>query len=94
MINPPPIASQIELQILDLDTLEKIGSFVSPWPLKICFQHHFSIFSGDPLVGHQGYTPTDMAFYLYLDVSENYVASGSEDNQGVIWDRTYKTIVK
>lgn len=44
-------------------------------------------------MGHQGFTPTDMAFYLYVDVSENLVASGSEDNQGVIWDRKYKTLV-
>lgn len=27
MLNPPPIANQIELQMLDLETLEKIGEF-------------------------------------------------------------------
>ena len=38
-------------------------------------------------LGHRGFTPSENAFYLYLDVSATWVGSGSEDNKGYIWDR-------
>lgn len=40
--------------------------------------------------GHIGYTPTEEAFYMYLDVSELLIGSGSEDKKGYIWDRHFK----
>ena len=43
-----------------------------------------------PLRGHVGVTPSEEAFYLYLDVSQNLVGSGSEDKKGYIWDRYYQ----
>lgn len=64
----PPISSQIELQIVDLLTLTRIGK---------------------PLFGHRGFTPSEKAFYLYVDVSKTYVGSGSEDGRGCLWDRHY-----
>jgi hypothetical protein len=69
---PPAIASQIELKVVDLST--------------------FTI-SSTSLLGHRGFTPSEKAFYLYLDVSHNLVGSGSEDCQGYIWDRQYKCLV-
>lgn len=42
------------------------------------------------LHGHIGYTSSDKAFYLYLSVSPQLVASGSEDKKGYLWDRYYK----
>ena len=39
--------------------------------------------------GHKGFTPTDKAFYLYLDVSKHFVGSGSEDAHGYIWEKHY-----
>jgi len=65
---PPCISSQIEMKVIDLETLE-----VRP----------------GALVGHVGFTPSEHAFYLYGDVSEDMVGSGSEDKKGYIWDRHY-----
>ena len=48
---------------------------------------------GKSLSGHVGYTPSEKAFYLYVDVSETYVGSGSEDGRGCIWDRHYGALV-
>jgi hypothetical protein len=70
---PPPISSQIELQVVDLISLTRVGK---------------------PLTGHQGFTPSEKAFYLYADVSNNYVGSGSEDGRGCLWDRHYGTLVR
>ena len=39
--------------------------------------------------GHKGFTDTTEAFYIYLDISEHLLCSGSEDGQGYIWDRQY-----
>ena len=71
--HPPPIASQIELQTVDLLTLSKVGK---------------------PLYGHLGYTPSEKAFYLYADVSENFVGSGSEDGRGCLWERHFGSLVR
>lgn len=38
---------------------------------------------------HRAYTPNDECFFIFLDVSEQYVASGAEDRHGYIWDRHY-----
>lgn len=38
------------------------------------------------LRGHRGFTPNKKWFFIFLDVSQNFVASGSEDNQAFIWD--------
>ena len=43
--------------------------------------------------GHQGFTPTETAFYLYSDVSRDLVTSGSESGRGCIWDRTHGCLV-
>ena len=45
------------------------------------------------LKGHKGYTSSEGAFYLYLDASKDYVASGSEDCHGYIWDKYYGAIL-
>lgn len=38
---------------------------------------------------HKAYTPNDECFFIFLDVSQQYVASGAEDKHGYIWDRHY-----
>lgn len=43
--------------------------------------------------GHQGFTASDSAFYLYLDISASLIGSGSEDKFGYIWDRYYGCLV-
>ena len=45
------------------------------------------------LSGHRGFTPTEKAFYLYLDVSDDFVASGSEDCHGYIWEKNYGVLL-
>lgn len=44
---------------------------------------------GNMLRSHKAYTPNDECFFIFLDVSEQFVASGAEDNSGYIWDRHY-----
>lgn len=44
---------------------------------------------GPVLRSHRAYTHSDECFFLNLDVSEHYVASGAEDRQGYLWDRHY-----
>ena len=70
---PPPISSQIELQVVDLISLTRVGK---------------------PLTGHRGFTPSEKAFYLYADVSDSFVGSGSEDGRGCLWDRHYRSLVR
>ncbi|XP_048469434.1 F-box/WD repeat-containing protein 5 [Rhincodon typus] len=41
------------------------------------------------LRAHTAYTPNDECFFIFLDVSRDYVASGAEDRHGYIWDRHY-----
>uniref|UniRef100_T1HBG4 Uncharacterized protein n=1 Tax=Rhodnius prolixus TaxID=13249 RepID=T1HBG4_RHOPR len=44
---------------------------------------------GKQLRSHKSYTPNHLCFFIFLDVSEEYVASGAEDKHGYIWDRYY-----
>ncbi|XP_013405822.1 F-box/WD repeat-containing protein 5 [Lingula anatina] len=39
--------------------------------------------------GHRGFTPSEDCFYIFLDVCDKYVASGSEDKHAYLWDRNY-----
>nr|XP_008172035.1 F-box/WD repeat-containing protein 5 [Chrysemys picta bellii]XP_008172036.1 F-box/WD repeat-containing protein 5 [Chrysemys picta bellii] len=41
------------------------------------------------LRSHRAYTPNDECFFIFLDVSRDFVASGAEDHHGYIWDRHY-----
>ncbi|XP_006863738.1 PREDICTED: F-box/WD repeat-containing protein 5 [Chrysochloris asiatica] len=41
------------------------------------------------LRAHRAYTPNDECFFIFLDVSRDFVASGAEDRHGYIWDRYY-----
>ncbi|XP_004714491.1 F-box/WD repeat-containing protein 5 [Echinops telfairi] len=43
------------------------------------------------LRAHRAYTPNDECFFIFLDVSRDFVASGAEDRHGYIWDRHYGT---
>ncbi|KAL5012561.1 hypothetical protein ScPMuIL_011112 [Solemya velum] len=38
---------------------------------------------------HKAYTPNDECFFIFLDVSDEFVASGAEDRHGYLWDRHY-----
>ncbi|XP_068105061.1 F-box/WD repeat-containing protein 5 isoform X2 [Hyperolius riggenbachi] len=42
-----------------------------------------------PLRAHRAYTPNNECFFIFLDVSNDFVASGAEDRCGYIWDRHY-----
>ncbi|XP_013777104.1 F-box/WD repeat-containing protein 5-like isoform X2 [Limulus polyphemus] len=44
---------------------------------------------GTMLRSHKAYTPNDECFFIFLDVSQQYVASGAEDKHGYLWDRHY-----
>ncbi|XP_068562350.1 F-box/WD repeat-containing protein 5 [Cebidichthys violaceus] len=39
------------------------------------------------LRAHRAFTPNDECFFIFLDVSRDFVASGAEDKHGYIWDR-------
>ncbi|XP_040261144.1 F-box/WD repeat-containing protein 5 [Bufo bufo] len=43
----------------------------------------------EPLRAHRAYTPNNECFFIFLDVSQDFVASGAEDRCGYIWDRHY-----
>ncbi|KAK3886739.1 hypothetical protein Pcinc_009117 [Petrolisthes cinctipes] len=44
---------------------------------------------GTMLRSHKAYTPNDECFFIFLDVSHQYVASGAEDKHGYVWERHY-----
>ncbi|CAG2118281.1 unnamed protein product [Medioppia subpectinata] len=44
---------------------------------------------GNMFRSHKAYTPNDECFFIFLDVCDQFVASGAEDNHGYIWDRHY-----
>ncbi|KAK3607875.1 hypothetical protein CHS0354_038305 [Potamilus streckersoni] len=44
-------------------------------------------------VGHKGHSPSTMCCFVFLDVSKDYVASGSEDAKGYLWDRHYQCLL-
>ncbi|XP_066945784.1 F-box/WD repeat-containing protein 5 [Macrobrachium rosenbergii] len=44
---------------------------------------------GTMLRSHKAYTPNDECFFIFLDVSHQFVASGAEDRHGYIWERHY-----
>lgn len=44
-------------------------------------------------VGHKGFSSSTMCCFVFLDVSQDFVASGSEDSKGYIWDRHYCSIL-
>jgi len=44
-------------------------------------------------IGHKGFTDSQEAFYIYINVSKDLVASGSEDKIARVWDRHYGCIV-
>ncbi|XP_062589029.1 F-box/WD repeat-containing protein 5-like [Saccostrea cucullata] len=41
-------------------------------------------------VGHKGYSPSTMCCFVFLDVSQDYVGSGSEDARAYLWDKHYR----
>uniref|UniRef100_A0A0A9ZH48 F-box/WD repeat-containing protein 5 n=1 Tax=Lygus hesperus TaxID=30085 RepID=A0A0A9ZH48_LYGHE len=45
--------------------------------------------NGKMLRSHKAFTPNSECFFIFLDVSDDYVASGAEDKHGYIWDRHY-----
>ena len=49
--------------------------------------------TGRVFTGHQGFTATETAFYLYSDVSRDLVTSGSESCRGCVWDRARGCLV-
>lgn len=50
---PPPIAQEIDVQVIDLVTLKVVGSMLRK---------------------HKNYTSSDEAFFIFLDVSDKYIA--------------------
>lgn len=67
-LQPPPIAQEIDIHVIDLTTFQQVGSL---------------------LRAHRSFTPNDECFFIFLDVSNDYVASGAEDRHGYLWDRHY-----
>lgn len=67
-LEPPPIAQEIDIHVIDLMTLKRVGNM---------------------LRAHKAYTPSTECFFIFLDVSDEYVASGAEDQHAYLWDRYY-----
>ncbi|XP_076238441.1 F-box and WD repeat domain containing 5 isoform X2 [Calliopsis andreniformis] len=67
-LQPPPIAQEIDIHVIDLVTLKQVGTM---------------------LRAHKAYTPNNECFFIFLDVCNEYVASGAEDKHGYLWDRYY-----
>ncbi|XP_076683454.1 F-box and WD repeat domain containing 5 [Andrena cerasifolii] len=67
-LQPPPIAQEIDIHVIDLVTLKQVGTM---------------------LRAHKAYTPNNECFFIFLDVCDEYVASGAEDKHGYLWDRYY-----
>ncbi|ENN77344.1 F-box/WD repeat-containing protein 5 isoform X2 [Dendroctonus ponderosae] len=67
-LDPPPIAQEIDIHVIDLVTLKQVGTM---------------------LRAHKAYTPNNECFFIFLDVCNEYVASGAEDKHGYMWDRHY-----
>ncbi|CAL7939351.1 unnamed protein product [Xylocopa violacea] len=67
-LQPPPIAQEIDIHVIDLVTLKQVGTM---------------------LRAHKAYTPNTECFFIFLDVCDEYVASGAEDKHGYLWDRHY-----
>lgn len=67
-LNPPPIAQEIDIHVIDLVTLKEVGTM---------------------LRAHKAYTPNNECFFIFLNVCNEYVASGAEDKHGYLWDRHY-----
>ncbi|XP_075212397.1 F-box and WD repeat domain containing 5 isoform X2 [Lycorma delicatula] len=67
-LDPPPIAQEIDIHVIDLVTLQEVGTM---------------------LRSHKAYTPNNECFFIFLDVCDEYVASGAEDKHGYLWDRHY-----
>nr|CAH7740849.1 unnamed protein product [Callosobruchus chinensis] len=44
---------------------------------------------GKMLRAHKAFTPNNECFFIFLDVSNEYIASGAEDKHGCLWDRHY-----
>ncbi|XP_076436408.1 F-box/WD repeat-containing protein 5-like [Babylonia areolata] len=68
VLEPPPIAQEIDIHVIDLVTFQEVGKVMS---------------------SHKAFTPNNECFFLFLDVSAQYVASGAEDRRGYMWDRHY-----
>lgn len=64
-LDPPPISQEIDIHVIDLQTLKKVGTM---------------------LRAHKAYTPNTECFFIFLDVSENFVGSGSEDRHAYCWE--------
>ncbi|KAJ3655731.1 hypothetical protein Zmor_014850 [Zophobas morio] len=67
-LDPPPIAQEIDIHVIDLVTLKQVGTM---------------------LRAHKAYTSNSECFFIFLDVCNQYVASGAEDKHGYLWDRHY-----
>lgn len=67
-LEPPPIAQEIDIHVIDLMTLKRVGNM---------------------LRAHKAYTPSTECFFIFLDVCDEYVASGAEDKHAYLWDRYY-----
>jgi F-box and WD-40 domain protein 5 len=67
-LDPPPISQEIDIHVIDLQSLKKVGTM---------------------LRAHKAYTPNTECFFIFLDVSENFVGSGAEDKHAYSWDRYY-----
>lgn len=67
-LEPPPISQEIDIHVIDLQTMQKVGTM---------------------LRSHKAYTPNTECFFIFLDVSENFVGSGAEDKHAYSWDRYY-----
>ena len=67
-LDPPPISQEIDIHVIDLQTMNKVGTM---------------------LRAHKAFTPNTECFFIFLNVSDNFVGSGSEDRHAYCWERYY-----
>lgn len=87
-LDPPPIAQEIDIHVIDLTTLRyvlhlkqgktRIMNYV------LCFRQ-----VGMMRRAHRAYTPNEECFFIFLDASNYYLASGAEDKHAYMWERNY-----
>lgn len=69
-LDPPPISQEIDIHVIDLQTMKKVGTM---------------------LRAHKAYTPNTECFFIFLNVSDNFVGSGSEDKNAYSWERKFSS---
>lgn len=79
-LQPPPIAQEIDIHVIDLVTFQQVGCLMLLFlRILLAILLFFCCATALLQVGtlfraHRAYTPNDECFFIFLDVSDDYVA--------------------